>query len=122
MEVAVLIYRHHGVLAVAELRDGRLAGLQTAELATAGSLKIDETDMVLREHRMGDGSDLHEDGTLALAGDHRDVFLTGAVGLSGDELFHLASAADRDNAAVDYTDVNVPAMGAFVEFNHRNQF
>ncbi len=118
MQVAVGI-DFEGFLAFEEGEIGLrgLAGLEEAERAALIGEEVDPFDIVLREHRVGDGADRDVDDVALLLGD-RDVLFDRAVIHQSDEFLHRLAAARR--LAADFVEFgdDGPAREAFVELDH----
>ena len=110
VEVAVGVDRFDFVpLAESEADLGLLAGVQLLALITLFGVEGDPLDIVLRQHRMLHGADLHMDDAVFHRPDG-DVLFNRRVGRAGDDLAHRLAAADDGHTCVFDLGDDVAAM------------
>ena len=115
MEVAVGVDCFDFIpLAESEAGLGLLAGVQLLALIALLGVEGHPLDVVLRQHGMLHGADLHMDDAVFHCPD-RDVLLHGGVGGAGNDLAHRLTAADDGNARVLDLGNDVAAMLANVK-------
>ena len=78
---------------------GLLAGVQLLALVALLGVEGDPLDIVLRQHGMLHGADLHMDDAVFHRPDG-NMLLHGGVGGAGNDLAHRLAAADDGNADV----------------------
>ena len=110
VEVAVGVDRLDLIaLAESEADLGLLAGVQLLALITLFGVEGDPLDIVLRQHRMLHGADLHMDDAVFHRPDG-DVLFNRRVGRAGDDLAHRLAAADDGHTCVFDLGDDVTAM------------
>ncbi len=121
MQVAVFIYGHRLSCACAYFCFRLVFEIDPD--ASVFIFHIDECDVMLREHRVWDASDLDLDPAVVDACYDRYMFLVACIHGVRDELLHLFSAAHDRDLGINQLDDDVAAMAAFVEFHcHNNLF